>query len=224
MLTLSDYGKKSFRKAVEAVYFVAAEHCAVSQNDLRLGGPPVDNVAIDKAGEQSLLRLAVLSAVVGIVVSWWSLRSGRLLTMVFATAIYSVLASLAVVYYSGQEVNAILLTMPSLVYVATTSGAIHLANYYRDRVRRFRPRRAPRAAIRHAALPLALAASTTAVGLLTLCVSELVPIQAFGLYSAVGVLISLLVTFLVMPACSSCGRSMGRLARQPSKPPRAGGS
>ncbi|MFO0898518.1 MAG: MMPL family transporter [Pirellulales bacterium] len=200
VLTLSEHGKRSFRKAVEAVYFVAAEQCAVSQADLRLGGPPVDNVAIDKAGEQSLLRLAVLSAVVGIVVSWWSLRSGRLLTMVFATAIYSVLASLAVVYYSGQEVNAILLTMPSLVYVATTSGAIHLANYYRDRVRDFGREGAAGAAIRHAALPLALAASTTAVGLLTLCVSELVPIQAFGLYSAVGVLISLLVTFLVMPA------------------------
>jgi predicted RND superfamily exporter protein len=200
VLTLSDHGKKSFRKAVEAVYFVAAEQCAVSQDDLRLGGPPVDNVAIDKAGEQSLLRLAVLSAVVGIIVSWWSLRSGRLLTMVFATAIYSVLASLAVVYYSGQEVNAILLTMPSLVYVATTSGAIHLANYYRDRVRDFGREGAAGAAIRHAALPLALAASTTAVGLLTLCVSELVPIQAFGLYSAAGVLISLLVTFLVMPS------------------------
>ena len=55
-------------------------------------------------------------------------------------------------------------------------------------------------AIKHAWLPLTLATGTTAVGLLTLCYSELVPIQLFGFYSAVGVVFSLLFLFFYMPA------------------------
>ena len=55
-------------------------------------------------------------------------------------------------------------------------------------------------AIKHAWLPFSLATGTTAVGLLTLCYSELVPIQLFGFYSAVGVVISLLFLFFFMPA------------------------
>ena len=47
---------------------------------------------------------------------------------------------------------------------------------------------------------MALATGTTAVGLLTLCYSELVPIQLFGLYSAIGVIVSLLFLFFFMPA------------------------
>ena len=38
------------------------------------------------------------------------------------------------------------------------------------------------------------------MGLLTLCYSELVPIQLFGLYSAIGVVFSLLFLFFYMPA------------------------
>ena len=84
-----------------------------------------------------------------------------------------------------------LFTMPSLVYVATTSGAIHLTNYYRDVLRSGAPAEgAAGKALHHAALPLSLATGTTAVGLLTLCYTELIPIRVFGFYSAVGVVVS----------------------------------
>ena len=38
------------------------------------------------------------------------------------------------------------------------------------------------------------------MGLLTLCYSELVPIQLFGIYSAIGVIVSLFFLFFFMPA------------------------
>mgnify|MGYP001040963044 CR=1 FL=1 len=41
---------------------------------------------------------------------------------------------LATVWFSGATMNAILLTMPSLVYVLAMSGALHLYNYYRETV------------------------------------------------------------------------------------------
>jgi predicted RND superfamily exporter protein len=211
VLTLSEEGKEHLRDTVDLVRHTASEECNIPIADLHLGGAPVDNVAIDEAGERSLFKLAGFAGAIGLVISWWCLRSPRLIMMVFFVGVYGAAASLAIVWWSplllGHEpgwirMNAILLTMPSLVYVATISGAIHLSNYYRDVLAEGAPLHgAPEAAIRHAALPITLATVTTAVGLLTLCYSELVPIQLFGLYSALGVLVSVLLLFFVLPAC-----------------------
>ena len=131
---LSDVGKKSLKKTLGRLLEVATVECAIPHDTLHLGGPPVDNVAIDTAGEKSIVRLAGISLVIGVGISWLCLRSGRLVAMVFITGIYSAALSLAIVWYTGTNMNAILLTMPPLVYVAAISGAIHLANYYRDSV------------------------------------------------------------------------------------------
>ena len=211
VLTLSEDGKEHLRETINQVRQTAAEECNIDSEELHMGGPPVDNVAIDEAGEKSLYKLAGFAAVIGLVISWWCLRSPRLIMMVFFVGIYGAAASLAIVWWSPLlfghppgwiRMNAILLTMPSLVYVATISGAIHLSNYYRDVLSEGASLRgAPEAAIRHAALPVTLATVTTAVGLLTLCYSELVPIQLFGLFSAAGVVVSVLLLFFVLPAC-----------------------
>jgi predicted RND superfamily exporter protein len=191
---------KYLHAAVEKIYSVAENECAISRDRLHLGGPPVDNVAIDIEGEKTLLRLAGFSAAVGLLMSWWCLRSWPLTAMVFTTALFSAGLSMAAVWYSGTKMNAILLTMPSLVYVAATSGAIHLANYYRDTVRQNGMEGAPDRAIRNAWLPLALATGTTAIGLASMYITELVPIRLFGVFSAIGVVISFFVLCAYMPA------------------------
>ena len=125
-----------------------------------------------------------------------------LVGLVLASGVYSMFASLAIVWYSGYPVDAILLTMPSLVYVATTSGAIHLANYYRDQLAETGVLKgAAGASVRHALLPLSLATGTTAVGLATLAVSVLVPIKMFGIFSAIGVVVSFIILITLIPAC-----------------------
>ncbi|HWB00884.1 MAG TPA: MMPL family transporter [Pirellulales bacterium] len=206
VFTLSELGKETPRKAVNAVRNVASQECNIPLSKLHLGGPPVDNTAIDEAGENSLIRLASLALGIGLVISWWCLRSVRLVLLVFIAGLYSAALSLAIVWYVGYAfygitMNAILLTMPSLVYVAAVSGAIHLSNYYRDTAVEEGVRGAAGRAVKHAAVPLGLATSTTVIGLLTLVYSELVPIQLFGLFSGAGVAASLLVLCLFLPAC-----------------------
>jgi predicted RND superfamily exporter protein len=187
---------------VERVYEVAERECAIPRDGLRMGGPPVDNAAIDTEGERSLMRLAGVSAIVGLLMSWWCLRSLALTAMVFTSALFTAGLSLLAVWRFGygDNMNAILLTMPSLVYVAATSGAIHLANYYRDTVRQHGLEGAADRTVRAAWLPLALATGTTAIGLASMCITELVPIRMFGLYSAIGVVISFIVVCLYVPS------------------------
>ena len=201
VLTLSDAARGNLHGALDLIKQVANSECGIPEPALHMGGPPVDNVSIDRAGQTSVTLLFGLSLVVGFVVSWWSLKSKTLVAMVLASGVYSMFASLAVVWYSGYPVDAILLTMPSLVYVATTSGAIHLANYYRDQLAETGVvEGAAGRAVHHALLPLALATGTTAIGLATLAVSELVPIRMFGIFSASGVLVSFVILVCFMPA------------------------
>ncbi len=201
VLTLADVARANLHGAIDEIKKVAFEECGIPAAAIHMGGPPVDNVSIDKAGQTSVTILFGLSLVVGFIVSWWSLKSKALVAMVIASGVYSMFASLALVWYSGYPVDAILLTMPSLVYVATTSGAIHLANYYRDQLAETGVQEgAAGRAVHHALLPLSLATGTTAIGLATLAVSELVPIRMFGIFSAAGVLVSFVILVTFMPA------------------------
>ncbi|MEZ6079608.1 MAG: hypothetical protein R3C56_29255 [Pirellulaceae bacterium] len=51
------------------------EKAGVAAEDVHLGGPPVDNNAINEEGERTLVRLAGLSGLLGLGLAWWSLRS-----------------------------------------------------------------------------------------------------------------------------------------------------
>ena len=180
--------------------FEAMQECRIDADTARLGGPPVDNVAIDEEGERTLVRLAGLSGLVGLLLSWWSLRSFRLTLIVFACGVISAASGLASLWITGVNADAIVLSMPALVYVLAISGAIHLVNYYRDALDEVGPLAAPGRAISLGWKPAILCSITTALGLLSLCTSELAPIRKFGFFSALGVLQLLVVLFLFLPA------------------------
>jgi uncharacterized protein len=192
---------KRIRELAEECGIRAATSRPQEEIDIRLGGPPVDNVAIDIEGERTLFRLAGLSAIVGLGISLICLRSVRLTIFVFWIAILAAGTGLALVTFTGGKCDAILLTMPSLVYVLALSGGIHIINYYHDAVRDgCSLEKAPDVALSHGWFPCMMAAVTTALGLASLIVSHVIPISKFGFYSALGVLATLLLIFFYLPA------------------------
>jgi len=216
IVTLSEEAKGKNLKATLKKLESLAVQVGIPKENLHMGGPPVDNVAIDHEGEKTLVRLSGLSAVIGLSIAWLCFRSFRLTFLVFFIGLLGAGISLASVYYSGlvarlfgwdkiadtyATCDAILLSMPSLVYVLSISGAIHIVNYYHDAVRENGLHGAPERALSHGAVPCALAAFTTALGLGSLLASPLVPIAKFGIYSAWGVMASLSLLFLYLPAC-----------------------
>ncbi len=172
----------------------------ISDDILHLGGPPVDNISIDEEGERTLVRLAGLSGLLGLFLAWWSLRSIVLTLIVFGCAVTSAASSLAMIWATRETVDAIVLSMPSLVYVLAISGAVHFVNYYKDAVQSGGLKGATERAVIHALKPATLGSTTTALGLLSLCASELTPIRKFGIYAASGVMILTIVLFLLLPA------------------------
>ncbi|MBM4087911.1 MAG: hypothetical protein FJ276_00560 [Planctomycetes bacterium] len=167
---------------------------------LRMGGPPVDNVAIDEEGQVTLVRLIAFSALLGLGLGYLCFRNVLLTLMVFMVGGVSAVGSLAIVYWSGSSVDAILMSMPSLVYVLGLSGAVHIVNYYRETAHEKGVVGAPLRALKHGFLPCTLAAVTTALGLLSLCQSNIFPIRKFGFFSAVGVVATLALLFTYLPS------------------------
>ena len=200
ILTLTNFGKKDLRVTLDKLYAICKHELGLPRERVKMGGPPVDNVAISVEGERTLIRLFIPAGIVGLSLAYWCLRSVRLTTMVFGTALYAAAVSLSMVWYSGNAMNAILLTMPAVVYVAGVSGAIHFANYYRDSAIEAGVEGAAARAVKHAWLPCLLSAGTTAAGLFSLYTSELMPIKMFGIFSALGVLATLFLLFLFLPA------------------------
>jgi predicted RND superfamily exporter protein len=95
--------------------------------------------------------------------------------------------------------NAILIVLAPLVFVLTVSGGVHLVNYYFDEVGSRGPDGAASRAMRKGWAPCLLCATTTAIGLASLTVSDIVPVKHFGAFAAIGVMVTVFLLFLVMP-------------------------
>ena len=106
--------------------------------------------------------------------------------------------TLALLHLGGETMSALLIVLPPLIQVLAVAGGIHLINYYWDAARKGDARPAQRA-FRIGWLPCTLASGTTALGLASLMVSDLTPIQLFGTYGAAGVLVTVGLLLAVLP-------------------------
>lgn len=199
VITLTDEARAGLRPTLAEIER-ATRGIGLVNETVHFGGPPVVNAAIDASSTQSLVRLAGLAGLIGLVVAWLCFRTVRLTLIVFIISGYASAMSLAVVPLCGVPLNAILVTMVPLVYVAGMSGAIHLSNYYLDSLAAGYRSQAIGRAVAHAALPLGLATATTAIGLLSLYYSDLAPIRLFGIFSAIGIAIGLAMQLVLLPA------------------------
>jgi len=176
------------------------QESGIPMAEMRLGGPPVDNVAIDEEGTITLVRLVGLSVLLGLLLSYACFRSISATIMVFFVGGISAVISVALIWWLGSSMDAILMSMPSLVYVLGLSGSVHLMNYYYQAIEEGGLEGAAERAVAHAWKPALLCNITTAIGLISLCTSEIVPIRKFGTFSAIGVMAMMIVVFTYLPA------------------------
>lgn len=182
---------------------LATGECGILPENVHIGGPPSDNVAIDEEGTSTLLRLVSLSLIIGLSLAYLSFGSVRVALMLFFVGGVAAISSLSYVWFAGQTMDAILMSMPSLVYVLALSSAVHIVNYYRDACYEDGPDLAVEKAVKHSWFPCTLAAFTTALGLVSLTTSNLTPIYKFGLFSAIGTMATVALLFTYLPSALS---------------------
>lgn len=184
--------------------------CQTTAADVHMAGPVMDGLAVDQASKSALDRFAPLSSLVVFGLCCVCLDSIPMATLVFGASILCQATALAVISWCGETMSALLIVMPPLIQVLAVAGGIHLANYYFEESRGRGPEGAAERAFQLGWLPCTLSSATTAIGLGSLLVSNLVPVRAFGAYAAAGVSLTLAVLLSVVP---------GVLLLLPARPP-----
>ncbi|MFO0872011.1 MAG: MMPL family transporter [Pirellulales bacterium] len=208
MLVMSEAGRYDLHRTIgrglmgkpRGRLYDLAEACGLAVEEIHLGGPTVDNVAIDEEGTRTLVRLVTLCVILGVTLAYLCFRTITATIMVFFIGGISAVGSIALVGWCHSTLDAVLMSMPSLVYVLAISGAVHLINYYREHVEEHGVVGAPEAAVSHGWKPALMCNMTTAIGLFSLYTSELTPIRKFGMFSGLAVLGTLTLLFTYLPA------------------------
>src|SRR3954469_21652565 len=85
----------------------AAEAAGVPSGEVRLGGIPVINDALNRESTSSLVRLFSFSGFVGLLIAWLCFRDPRLTALVLFVGVYSAALSLAFIPMTGTPLNAV---------------------------------------------------------------------------------------------------------------------
>lgn len=148
--------------------------------------------------------LVFLSASIALVIlfltiayrNWWGILVPLIIVM-FAT-----IWILGIIVITGKQLDLLMVLLPTIMFVVGMSDVIHLMSKYIENLRRGESKKtAISTALKEVGLATLLTSLTTSIGFLTLLTASIAPIQEFGIYTASGVLIAFLITFLLLPAC-----------------------
>ncbi|MEQ1829863.1 MAG: MMPL family transporter [Pirellula sp.] len=192
----------------------AAEHVpGLGKDKIRMVGSVYEAYAVDDAAEMSLRTLVLPSSILGVVLAWLCLRSARSAAAVLIIAGMGQLLAVAFVSVTGGEFSAVLIVLPTLVFMLTLSAAVHFMNYYADVSHSYRDRLGARAVLL-GLKPSVLATLTTSFGMAALATSQLAPVRTFGLYSATTLCLATVFLVLVFPRLADwfCSSQFGARA------------
>ncbi|MCA9000050.1 MAG: MMPL family transporter [Planctomycetaceae bacterium] len=208
VIALSPAGDAEGKIALESIRQAALDSF-IPDDNLMLGGTLVSQVALNEGVTQATWNphadvfykksVMGLSGLVGILFALISLKSLRLGLLVVGVSYYSALVGMALIPLTGSSMNMVLVVLPTLLMVLALSGAIHVANYWKHAVWE-NPIGAVDRATKMAWMPCGLAAFTTALGLISLASSELMPVRLFGIYAAIGTMLSVAMVLYGLPS------------------------
>jgi predicted RND superfamily exporter protein len=181
---LSEEGFRDNHAAIRVIRQVTREITGLPTDQIHIAGVSLDSVVIDETTERSQARLMPIFLGVCVLILYFLLRSWRAVLLIFMVAIFNEELSAALIYYAGANTDSISLLSASLLYVLTISGTLHLLNYYRDSMEKSGQEGAVYGALQKGVLPCGLACLTTVMGLISLGVSQVIPIRNFGVFAS----------------------------------------
>lgn len=191
-------GQSARRALVQQVRDIL--HAHRTEFGFHLGGPPVMNATLDASSEREARTFFPIAFAVSALILILMTRSITATLIAALAAAVTVIWTLGIMAACGKSLNMVTLVIPTLLWVLSLSNCIHLIHTYRhNRAEGADGRTALRSTLSELLVPCFSASFTTAVGFSTLAVSHMGPIRDLGLFSAAGIMISLLANLTVTP-------------------------
>ncbi|MEX0704933.1 MAG: MMPL family transporter [Planctomycetales bacterium] len=176
----------------------ALDYCQLNEDRVCLAGAPVVVSELDRLGNRaSNKKLFVITLLISLGLLHWSIRQWKLSLSLLGLTIWAINATMALIKLAGGEMNFILGALSVMVMVFTLAIAIHFLHYYRSSLDKPDPLGA---ALAMAWKPCALATLTTAIGLVSLAMSDIGPVCQFGYGAALGSLVAMFTGLGLTPA------------------------
>lgn len=188
-LRLAAGNAESYQPMIDAVKTVGMSVPGLENTELILAGEPLQVAIIDRSSRDTISRYVLPSSIGALFVAWLCLRSFRLTGIVFAFAGMGQLVGLSLIAMFLGQMSALLVVLPTLVFMLVLSAAIHLTSYYVE-LGGESNHQAGVGSIKYGFRPCALATITTAFGFGSLAVSKLAPVWHFGSLAAGGLLLA----------------------------------
>ncbi|MCA9192508.1 MAG: MMPL family transporter [Planctomycetales bacterium] len=198
IIALTQAGIEAAGQTIDLVVDQAAAITGYSPRDIHVVGTLFEEVTVDRAADRALRRLVPPSTLAAITVAIIALGRVRESILVFILAGLGQLMSVALIYATGGEFSAVLIVLPTLVFMLSLSTAVHLVNYFHD-VAEHHLEHIEARTLLVGLRPCLMASITTIIGMSSLAVSELTPVRQFGCYAAIALGISTLTVLSLFP-------------------------
>ena len=195
---LTDEGLADRAGTMRRVYD-ALDRSTLSADKRYLTGAPVIVAELDRLGGRKANKVYfIVTITICLTLLWYWIRDLKTAFLILVETIWAFQLTLAVVKLTGGEMNFILGSVPVMVMVFTMAIAIHYLHHFSACMHETSD--AVSATLKEILWPCSLATITTAIGLFSLRVSEIPPVQQFGLVTAGGTLAAFIAGIGLTPA------------------------
>ncbi|MFN8601769.1 MAG: MMPL family transporter [Candidatus Binatia bacterium] len=151
--------------------------------------------------ERDLQRFVPLSIALVVIVLAWEFRTWRGVLLPLGAVIIGVVWTVGVMVLAGSSINMGTLILPPLLMAIGIAYAVHVVTATIQELEHIHERAAVvDATVRHIRVPSSITWLTTTIGCATLAITPIPAIRDFGVYSALGVTLTWLVSMTFVPA------------------------
>lgn len=142
-----------------------------------------------------------LSFIVVILFLWLSFRSFYGIIVPVSIVLISIVWTLGIMNLLGKTIDLMTAMLPTMIFIAGMSDVVHFfSKYFEELAKGTAREKIYPLIIKEVGFPTFLTLCTTVVGFLSLLFSSIKPIQEFGIYTSVGVVIAFILTYSMLPA------------------------
>jgi uncharacterized protein len=172
-----------------------------SFHNVHLGGRIVSQEYIINKMNEELIKFMSISFFVLIIVLFLIYRSFYGVVIPVIIVIISTLFLLVFLIYINQPLNLITIILPTVIFVVGTSDVIHFITRYTKELKEtnYNVLLSLKTTFKEVGIATFLTSLTTAIGFLTLISSSVEPLREFGWITALGVLFTFIITFIMLP-------------------------
>ena len=148
---------------------------------------------------KELLYITFFSALLCCLILWFFSRNIKFVSIVITSVLFSITISFMISQLLFGGIELVMIIMPAILFIVCISDFMHLVNDNGDtkksKLEYFKYQ------INNIGKPVALTSITTAIGFLSFCFSNVLPISRLGMITTIGILISLFVILVTYSIC-----------------------